>query len=124
MIDHSGFHVSDIEKSKAFYEKALAPLGYAVISEFPEWKVVGLGVGGKSDFWLVGDGADHPNHIAFAAASKEVVDAFYTAGIANGGTDNGAPGYRQNYTAGYYAAFVKDVDGHNVEAVFHDPNPS
>ena len=124
MIDHTGFHVADIERSKEFYGKALAPLGYSLVHEMPEWKVAGYGEGGKADFWLVGDGAEKPSHVAFRATNKESVEKFYEAGMAAGGTDNGAPGYRKEYTPGYYAAFVKDPDGHNIEVVFHDPNPS
>lgn len=124
MIDHTSLHVKDIEKSKQFYAKALAPLGYEQLSEFPEWKVVGMGANGKSDIWFVGDGADKPGHIAFAAQGKDQVDAFHAAGVASGGSDNGAPGYRKDYSPGYYAAFVHDPDGHNIEVVFHDPNPT
>jgi predicted lactoylglutathione lyase len=124
MIDHTGYHVNDIEKSKAFYSEALAPLGYTLISEFPEWKVAGYGAGTTSDFWIVGDGVKQTEHVAFRAFDKESVDKFHEAGIASGGTDNGAPGYRTDYSPGYYAAFVKDPDGHNVEVVFHDPSPS
>ncbi|HEV7121724.1 MAG TPA: VOC family protein [Candidatus Paceibacterota bacterium] len=124
MIDHTTLHVKDIEKSKEFYAKALAPLGYEQLSEFAEWKVVGLGAEGKSDLWLVGDAAGTPaGHVAFAAHDKAQVDSFHAAGLAAGGGDNGAPGYRKDYTPGYYAAFVHDPDGHNLEVVFHDPNP-
>lgn len=124
MIDHTSIHVSDIGKSKAFYDQALAPLGYTMLSEFSEWKVAGYGVGNKSDFWIAGDGAKQLEHIAFAALDKETVEKFHAAGLAAGGTDNGAPGYRKDYSPGYYAAFVKDPDGHNIEAVYHDPTPS
>jgi catechol 2,3-dioxygenase-like lactoylglutathione lyase family enzyme len=124
MIDHTGYHVNDIEKSKAFYDKALAPLGYSLVSEYPEWKVAGYGTDGKSDFWIVGDGTKQEQHVAFAAPNKEAVDGFHAAGIASGGSDNGAPGYRKSYSPGYYAAYVKDPDGNNVEVLFHDPNPT
>lgn len=124
MIDHTGIHVSDIEKAKGFYEKVLAPLGYTKIAEFPEWKVAGFGEGSKADFWITADSSEQENHVAFAAKDKAAVDAFHAAGLAAGGTDNGKPGYRKEYTPGYYAAFVKDMDGHNIEVVFHDPNPS
>lgn len=123
MIDHAGLHVSDIEKSKEFYSKALKPLGYEMTGEFPEWKVVGFGVSGKSDFWLTGDGALQKGHVAFGAESKKIVDSFYEAALEAGGKDNGKPGYRKDYTPGYYAAFVLDPNDHNVEVVFHDPNP-
>jgi predicted lactoylglutathione lyase len=124
MIDHISLHVSDIAKSKDFYTKALAPLGYTMMMEFPEFKVAGFGADGKADFWINGKDSDVTNHIAFAAKDKAAVDGFYKAGVAAGGTDNGAPGYRKDYSPGYYAAFVKDLDGHNVEVVFHDPKPS
>lgn len=123
MIDHISIHVNDIDTSKEFYSKALAPLGYAITTEMPEWKVVGLGVDGKSDIWLVGDGSDKAGHVAFVAHDTETVQKFYDAALAAGGTDNGAPGYRKEYSPGYYAAFVHDLNGHNIEVVFHDPNP-
>jgi predicted lactoylglutathione lyase len=122
MIHHAGFHVSDIAKAKSFYAAALAPLGYLVNAEYPEWNVAGMGAAGENDFWLVGDGSSQANHIAFLAKGKQEVDDFYKAGLKAGGIDNGAPGYRKNYAPGYYAAFVKDPDGHNVEVVFMDPN--
>lgn len=125
MIDHLTLHVKDIDTSKEFYSKALAPLGYAQTSEMPEYKVTGYGVEGKSDIWLVGDAAGTPpGHVAFVAHDADSVDAFYDAAIAAGGKDNGAPGYRKDYSPGYYAAFVYDPDGHNIEVVFHDPNPT
>jgi predicted lactoylglutathione lyase len=124
MLNHVTLHASDWEKSKEFYAKALAPLGYENTGDHEEWKLSGFGVGGKSDLWVIADGAKQEVHYAFTAANKEQVDEFYAAGVANGGTDNGAPGYRKDYTPGYYAAFVKDSDGHNIEVVFVDPNPS
>jgi catechol 2,3-dioxygenase-like lactoylglutathione lyase family enzyme len=124
MIDHVTLHVDDWDKGKDFYSKALAPLGYAQTSEFAEWKVTGYGINGKSDLWLVADGPDKPGHIACAAENKDAVQGFYDAALAAGGSDNGAPGYRKDYSPGYYAAFVHDPDGHNVEVVFHDPSSS
>ncbi|MGO9357310.1 MAG: VOC family protein [Xanthobacteraceae bacterium] len=130
MIDHMGFPVSDYERAKAFYAKALAPLGYAVVMEFPQGSiddvaVAGLGADGKPDFWIHGGGAlDKPLHIAFAAKDRATVDAFYAAALAAGGRDNGAPGLRPHYHADYYGAFVFDPDGHNVEAVCHAPEPA
>jgi catechol 2,3-dioxygenase-like lactoylglutathione lyase family enzyme len=124
MIDHTTLHVSDWDKSKDFYSKTLAPLGYTQTSEFAEWKVTGYGIGGKSDLWIVADGPDKPGHIAFTASSKEEVQKAYDAGLASGGKDNGAPGYRKDYAPGYYAAFLHDPDGHNIEVVFHDPAPT
>ncbi len=124
MIDHAGFHVSDIAQAKEFYAKALAPLGYTLLAEYPEWNVAGFGIAPKADFWLNGKGVNDANHVAFAANDKSAVDGFHKAALAAGGEDNGAPGYRKDYSPGYYAAFVKDLDGHNVEVVFHDPNPA
>jgi catechol 2,3-dioxygenase-like lactoylglutathione lyase family enzyme len=124
MIDHVTLHVQDIDASKKFYTEALKPLGYAPTTEMPEYKVVGFGVDGKSDLWLVGDAAGTPpGHIAFIAHDADSVQKFYDAALAAGGTDNGAPGYRKDYSPGYYAAFVHDLDGHNIEVVFKDPNP-
>lgn len=120
MISHITLHVNDIDKAKEFYLKMLGSLGYAQTNEFPEWKVVGLGVDGKSDLWLVGDGAKQEVHVAFDASSKDAVQKFYDDALVAGGKDNGAPAYRKDYTPGYYAAFVKDLDGHNIEAVFMD----
>jgi catechol 2,3-dioxygenase-like lactoylglutathione lyase family enzyme len=124
MIDHAGVHVSDFTKAKEFYSKALAPLGYTLLSDFAQWSVAGFGESGKSDFWLYTAEVKQNDHIAFAASSKEAVDAFYKAGLEAGGKDNGAPGYRKDYSPGYYAAFIHDLDGNNVEVVFHDPAPS
>jgi len=126
MIDHIGFPVSDYARSKAFYEKALAPLGYAVIMEFAETTsgspAVGFGRDGKPDFWIGGEGGlQGVLHVAIAADNRAMVDAFYRTALAAGGKDNGAPGLRPHYHPNYYGAFVLDPDGHNVEAVCHRP---
>ena len=128
MIDHVGFPVSDYTRSKAFYEKALAPLGYLAIMEVQQnehdAKACGFGFGpsGKPDFWIGGEGGlDKPVHVAIAAKNRAAVDAFYQAAIAAGGKANGAPGLRPHYHANYYGAFVLDPDGHNIEAVCHTP---
>ncbi len=118
MIDHITVHVSDIARSRAFYEAALAPLGYSVLMAFPQ--AVGMGVAPKPDLWL-GEGPVQPFHIAIRAESRAAVNAFYAAAIAAGGKDNGAPGPRPQYHPGYYGAFVLDPDGHNLEAVIHTP---
>jgi catechol 2,3-dioxygenase-like lactoylglutathione lyase family enzyme len=124
MIDHVGFPVSDFARAKAFYEKALAPLGYTVIKEVQQDAsdnpAAGFGIGGKPDFWIGGEGKlDKPVHIAIAAKDRAAVDAFYRAAIAAGARDNGAPGVRAHYHPNYYGAFVLDPDGHNIEAVCH-----
>lgn len=125
MIDHTGLNVSNPAVSRAFYEKALAPLGYAVLMEVPTeftgGKVVlGMGVAPKPDFWLSEGTPQSPHiHIAFTAPNRAAVDAFYAAALAAGGKDNGPPGPRPHYHPGYYGAFVLDPDGHNIEAVCH-----
>ena len=128
MIDHLGISVSNYDKSKAFYTKALAPLGYTLLMEIPKeltghQPVAGFGEAPKPDFWVGGASAGNapPVHVAFRASSRAQVDAFYAAAVAAGGTDNGPPGVRPHYHQNYYGAFVRDLDGHNVEAVCHDP---
>ncbi len=119
MIAHVTLHVSDYEKGKEFYLKALAPLGYKVSMEFPEHKAIGFMSGaGNTDFWLHADGAKQTTHVAFAASSEKMAQDFYKAALAAGGKNNGAPGYRTEYGAGYYGAFVHDPDGHNIEAMY------
>jgi catechol 2,3-dioxygenase-like lactoylglutathione lyase family enzyme len=124
MIDHIGFSVSDYERAKDFYTKALAPLGYAVVREVPADKTengfaaAGFGAASKPDFWIAGEGKlEKPVHIAITAKDRAAVDVFYKSALAAGGKDNGAPGLRPHYQPNYYAAFVLDPDGHNVEAV-------
>ncbi len=127
MIDHTGIQVSDPVKSRAFYDKAFAPLGYKMLMEIPreytDGKVV-LGYGDdRADFWVAEGKAQTPNvHIAFRAASRQVVDAFYKAALAAGGQDNGGPGLRPHYHKDYYGAFVLDPDGNNIEAVCREPS--
>jgi catechol 2,3-dioxygenase-like lactoylglutathione lyase family enzyme len=128
MIDHTGINVSDYQRSKKFYQAALAPLGYTVVMELdPEqtggYEGAGFGVPPKPDFWI-GKAAPQkpPVHVAFRATNRGQVDAFYKAAIAAGGRDNGKPGPRPHYHADYYGAFVLDPDGHNIEAVCHEPS--
>ena len=126
MIDHIGFSVSDYARSKTFYLKALAPLGYSLVMEVDqtanEHPAAGFGADGKPDFWIGGEGGlDKPLHVAIAAKDRPTVDAFYKAAMAAGGKDNGAPGLRPHYHPDYYGAFVLDPDGHNIEAVCHRP---
>jgi catechol 2,3-dioxygenase-like lactoylglutathione lyase family enzyme len=126
MLDHAGFPVSDYARSKAFYLRALAPLGYVLVMEVRQDEndspAAGFGAGGKPDFWIGGEGGlQRPIHIAIAAQDRAAVDAFHRAALAAGGKDNGAPGLRPHYHANYYAAFVLDPDGHNIEAVCHAP---
>lgn len=128
MLDHVGLAVSDLARSRAFYEAALAPLGFAVHAEVAAavnpsgGDAVGFGAPNDPFFWIgdnerVGEG----NHIAFRAEDRAAVDAFHAAALAAGGTDHGAPGLRPHYHPNYYAAFVLDPDGFNVEAVCHKP---
>ena len=124
MLDHTGFPVSDYARSKAFYLQALAPLGYALVMEVQqdENDSPAAGVGGKPDLWIGGEGGlQRPINIAIAAPNRTAVDAFHRAALAAGGKDNGAPGLRPHYHPNYYAAFVLDPDGHNIEAVCHAP---
>lgn len=108
-----------MDRSVTWYEQALAPLGYKLLMRFPT--AAGFGLDGKPDFWIAPAGGKPSTiHVAFVAKTRSVVDAFYAAAIAAGGTDNGKPGTRPMYHEHYYAAFVHDPDGHNVEAVCHD----
>jgi len=127
MIDHTGVSVSNFQKSKQFYSKALAPIGYSLIMELTAAQTgsndaAGFGVPPKPDFWI-GSGTPNvpPVHVAFRVSSRVLVKAFYDAAIAAGGRDFGAPGLRPHYHPNYYGAFVLDPDGHNIEAVCHDP---
>ena len=123
MLDHVGIGVADYQRSKTFYEQALAPLGYTLLLEF-SGAAAGFGKehGGRPSFFLEahGDPASGRLHLAFSAESRELVDAFHAAALAAGGTDNGAPGVRW-YHDDYYGGYVLDPDGHNVEAVCHEP---
>ena len=123
MIDHIGLSVSDYEKSKNFYLKALQPLGYEMVMEVTEvGPFAGFGEEGKPDFWIAQDSATSPRvHVAFRTNSRATVDAFYHAAIEAGASDNGPPGVREIYHPNYYGAFVIDPDGHNIEAVCHAP---
>lgn len=123
MIDHASASVTDFEKSKALYAAMLAPLGYKLNMDLPEYGAAGFGTSPKrSDFWIGKVEKSGGVHVAFVAASKEAVDSFYMASIEAGGKDNGAPGYRTDYAPNYYAAFIHDFDGNNLEAVFRDPS--
>jgi catechol 2,3-dioxygenase-like lactoylglutathione lyase family enzyme len=135
MIDHLGLPVSDLARATEFYRTALEPLGYGIVMQVSAEQTghggaVGFGAPGKTadfqsgkpSFWI-GEGERLPGHIhvAFVAPSRAAVDAFYRAALAAGGKDNGPPGLRPHYHANYYAAFVLDLDGNNVEAVCHAP---
>ena len=117
MYDHLTLRVKDIARSRKFYESALKPLGITMKSSDDE----GAGFGNDEiDFWIVaGTPVSHAVHIAFRSESRDTVKAFYTAAMEAGGKDNGGPGLRSAYSATYYAAFVYDPDGNNIEAVCH-----
>lgn len=123
MFDHVKFGVSDYAASKAFFLKALEPLGVAVVSEgAPAYGVELSPRGGKVSLCLF-QTEEKPAHlhVAFAAETRQQVEAFHRAALEAGGKDNGAPGLRPHYHANYYAAFVIGPDGHNIEAVCHEP---
>jgi catechol 2,3-dioxygenase-like lactoylglutathione lyase family enzyme len=132
MIDHIGISVGSIARATEFYLKALAPLGYGIMmqvsaEETRHGAAIGFGAppdfqSGKPSFWVGESGeASGPLHIAFVAPIRATVDAFYLAAMKAGGTDNGPPALRPHYHANYYAAFVLDPDGNNIEAVCHRP---
>ena len=122
MIDHIGLTVSDYAAAKAFYTAALAPINFTLLQEVPAAVTGTVDVAGfgedRAEFWINGSQQTAPHlHIAFRVATREMVDGFYQAALEAGGRDNGAPGLRDIYGPGYYAAFVRDLDGHNIEAV-------
>ena len=120
MIDHVTANVSDFDAAKQFYTQALAPLGYSVRAEFEG--AAGFGTGeGIPDFWIGSSSDRGATHIAFNAPDRAAVDRFHDAAMAAGGKDNGPPGLRPHYHETYYAAFVHDADGNNIEAVSHRP---
>ena len=127
MLDHITFTVSNIGAAKVFYDRALAPLGLSVVMEVTVEQsgteaFLGYGAAGRPFFWISGGSPLTGRlHVALTAEDRGKVDAFYHAAIAAGGRDNGAPGLRPYYHPDYYAAFVLDADGHNIEAVCHAP---
>ena len=127
MIDHTGIIVSDFETSRNFFTEALEPIGYKLLLEFPSsvtgsTNVAGFGVPPKADFWISQGTPNSPRvHVAVRVGARALVDAFHRAALAAGGTDHGAPGLRPHYHSNYYGAFILDPDGHNIEAVCHEP---
>ncbi len=119
MIAHTTLAVSNYAKSKAFYTDVLAALGYHNNMEYGE--SAGFNDGKYTDFWINREKTIVPTHLAFEAASRKQVEAFHKAALKAGAKDNGCPGYR-DYSPGYFAAFVLDPDGHNIEAVWYDPS--
>lgn len=134
VIDHLNIGVSDADRSRDFYEKALAPLGLKLIYSIPpeqaeaggeqakaKGTLHGFGTEHKPLFWILGDvRVGEGMHIGFTASTRAEVDAFHAAAVAAGGTDNGAPGIRR-YHPNYYGGFILDPDGINIEAVCHAP---
>lgn len=118
VIAHAGVFVSDYAKSKAFYTTVLATLGYTQNMEYGE--AAGFNDGKNTDLWISKSESLTPGHIAFEAKNAGEVDAFFKAALEAGAKDNGAPGYRTEYWPGYYAAFIYDFDGNNIEAVWFD----
>ena len=125
MLDHVAIPVTNLDRSKDFYARALEPLGIGLIMEVSAEQTgseaaAGFGANGKPFFWM---GGGRPKgegvHVAFTAANRAIVDRFHAAALAVGGRDNGAPGLRPHYHPNYYGAFVLDPDGHNIEAVCH-----
>lgn len=120
MLDHITLGVSDIKASIAFYDPVLQPLGIVrLYSEGEDF--AGYGSGRKAFFWIGHKASIAGTHVAFAAASRTLVERFHAVALAHGGRDNGQPGLRPRYHANYYGAFVLDPDGHNIEAVCHNP---
>lgn len=128
MIDHLSSYATDFVKSKAFYSAAFEQLGYSIQAEFvatwntdfPTQRLCAFGPANRPVFWLIETQVMHtPRHVAFSAASRQMVDNFYHRTMDTGGIDNGKPGLRTMYHENYYGAFVIDPDGNNVEAVCH-----
>lgn len=127
VFDHLSIGVEDLGRAAAFYDAALAPLGCVRLTENARHVSYGPeGFTGEPPFAVLAGGADARSpglgfHLAFRAPSREAVDRFHAAALAAGGVDEGPPGIRENYNPGYYAAFVRDPDGHRLEAVLHEP---
>ncbi len=124
MIDHVSIYVTDPAAAAPLYAKALAPLGYELLMQFPDATAphaIGFGEKGKPDLWLIKGEPTQKQHVALRATSRSVIRAFYDAALAAGAKDNGPPGVRAHYHPHYFAAFVLDVDGHNLEVVCHEP---
>lgn len=119
MYDHIGLKVSNLDASVRFYEHALSALGLVLCSR--DEAGAGFGPKGSPALWLGKGKPGNGVHVAFAAGDRKAVDRFHQEGLKAGGKDNGAPGLRPHYHENYYGAFVKDPDGHNIEAVCHLP---
>ena len=125
VIDHIGVGVRDYDESIAFYTATLAPLGLELVAETgTDNRAAGFGYKGRDDFWIHEGRPVGRSHIAFEAQSHGQVDAFHAAALEAGGRDNGAPGVRSEYSPSYYAAYILDPNGNNIEAVFHGEAPT
>jgi catechol 2,3-dioxygenase-like lactoylglutathione lyase family enzyme len=126
-IDHISLSVADLARAKAFYAALLAPIGLEIVGEVTAEQTgtvafAGFGRGRKGQLWIAEKGLQTPaTHICFRAPSRSSVRSFHESGLAAGGTDNGPPGIREHYHPAYYAAFVTDPEGHNIEAVCFEP---
>ncbi len=120
MIDHIQLKVRNFETSREFYAKALAPIGYGAQYDDPKAKMVGFGVKGAIDLYISEGSPLGHAHLAFRAENRAAVNGFHAAATAAGGKDHGAPGIRKDYSPTYYAAFVIDPDGNNLEVVCHE----
>lgn len=118
MIAHVSVPVRDYEKAKALYATMLVPVGYKMTADHPEWKAGGFMEGGNTSFWIVEKEKMEPIHVAVLAESKKAVEDFYAKALEAGAKDNGAPGFRTEYSPEYYAAFVLDTYGNNIEACY------
>lgn len=124
MLDHVSLQVGDLDAAAALYDAALGALGYVRVWSHHEAIGYGPPGGGDKLALKLHDSPQLPGrrfHLAFTAADEAAVDAFHAAALARGAADNGAPGPRDKYGPGYYAAFVVDLDGHHLEAVYHAP---
>jgi len=120
MLDDVTANVGDLDQAKSFYAQALRPLGYSLAMEFEGGAGFGTGEG-MADFWIGSSSERGATHVAFSAPDRAAVDEFYEAAMAAGGKDNGPPGLRPHYHENFYAAYVHDRDGNNIEAVTHRP---
>lgn len=121
MIDHVGLKVRSFEKSRRFYATALEPLGYRVEYDDPKGKTAGFGANGSIDLWIMEGEPSTRVHIAMRSRDRNTVNRFHSSALSAGGKDNGEPGVRPDYSPTYYAAFVLDPDGNNLEMVCHEP---
>ena len=122
VLDHLTLRVADMERSRAFYAAALAPLGFGIIADYGGDAGIAFGPPGQDDFAIAPageDGVSAPLHLAFFATDRAAVNDFHAFGLSAGGLDNGGPGLRPDYHSKYYAAYLIDPDGNNVEAVDH-----